>query len=154
MKITIPMGMNGIFKFCDANNPTIVNKVVRESDDEIKLYDKENNLIQISKEKDVHNYIFGVIFDNYSGKYMIEYFPKVNKWIIKLYNQYLDVNKIEIYDPNTVSKNDIYDNFGNIINKVNGKSSYVIENNLSNMKVINKDKTFKYYFSTESLGKF
>ena len=85
---------------------------------------------------------------------MIEYYPKVNKWIIKLHNQYLDVNKIEIYDPNTASKNDIYDNFENIINNINGKSSYIIENNLSNMKVINKDKTFKYYFSSESLGKF
>ena len=154
MKITIPMGMNGIYKFGDANNPTIVNKVIRESDDEIKLYDKEDNLIQISKERDVHKYIFGVIFENYTGKYMIEYFPKVNKWVIKLHNQYLDVNKIEIYDPNTESKNDIYDNFGNIINNVNGKNSYVIENNLSNMKVINKDKTFKYYFSSQSLGKF
>ena len=147
IRITLPEGMKGIYKYGNENNPTYVNKVVRESDIEAVIYDENNNIIQTTKDYDLHEYIFGVIIDNYSRKYKIEYYPKMNQWKIRLYEQDRNINLIEMYDPVTRKIYDVRDELGNVMYRVNGNTHYIIENNYTNMKVINKDNTAKYYFA-------
>jgi hypothetical protein len=147
IRITLPEGMKGVYKYGSENNPIYVNKVVRESDMEAVIYDENDNIIQTTKDYDLHEYIFGVIIDNYSRKYKIEYYPKMNQWRIRLYEQDRNVNLIEMYDPATRKIYDIRDELGNVMYKVNGNTHYIIENNYTNMKVINKDNTSKYYFA-------
>ena len=147
VRITIPEGMKGVYKFGNENNPVYVNKVVRESSSEAILYDENDNIIQTTKDYDLHNYIFGVILDNYSRKYRIEYYPKMNQWRIKLYEQDRNVNLIKMYDPKTTEVYDVRDELGNVMYRVKGNTHYIVENNYTNMKVINKDNTSKYYFA-------
>ena len=74
----------------------------------------------------------------------------MNQWRLKLYEQDKNVNKIEIYNPKIKKEYDIRDVLGNITSKVNGNTAYIIENNYTNMKVINRDNTCKYYFGMGS----
>lgn len=146
MKIIIPKGMNGVYKYGSDQNQIEVEKVVRINNDEAILYDKGNNIIQTTKDYDLHNYIFGVKFENYKRRYEIVYYPKINQWAIKLLEQTEKVNVIEMYDIKTYVKQNIYDELGNIIKTVNGNKCYIVENNYTNMKLINRDNTYKYYF--------
>lgn len=150
LNISIPKGMNGVYTYGTEDNKVQVHKVIRSSSDEAVIYDINNNIIQTTSDISLHEYIFNVIIQGYTGPYNIEYYPKINQWKIKLYNQQENINLIEMYDNKTRELQEIKDVFGNIIKTVNGKSCYIIENNYTNIKVINKDNTYKYYFSMGS----
>ena len=87
------------------------------------------------------------MIDNYSNRYKIEYYPKKNQWIVRLYDQDRFINHIETYNPSNRRVNEVRDELDNVIYRVNGRSNYIIENNYTNMRVINKDNTVKYYFA-------
>lgn len=147
IKITIPEGMKGLYNYGNDTETKFVNKVVRTSSNEAILYDDNDNIIETTKDYDLHNYIFDVIIDNYSNSYMIEYHPKMNQWKIRLYEQERLVNLIEMYNPDNRVTNEVRDELGNVMYRVNGRSNFIIENNYTNMRVINKDNTIKYYFA-------
>ena len=139
--------MKGLYNYGNDTETKFVNKVVRTSSNEAILYDDNDNIIETTKDYDLHNYIFDVIIDNYSNSYMIEYHPKMNQWKIRLYEQERLVNLIEMYNPDNRVTNEVRDELGNVMYRVNGRSNFIIENNYTNMRVINKDNTIKYYFA-------
>lgn len=151
LKISLPKGMNGVYTYGTEENKVLVDRVERTSSDEAVLFDIDNNIIQRTKDISLHEYIFNVVIEGYNRPYKIEYYPKINQWKIRLYQQDENISVIEMYDTKTRELQNIKDVFGNIIKTVNGNSCYIIENNYTNIKVIKKDRSFKYHFS---MGKF
>ena len=94
----------------------------------VKVYDESGKYITESDDINLHKYILGVKFDKYDGKFILEYYPKMNKTIIRLLNKVNNVDNIKLIDG--LSKNSI-----------------VIENNFYSLKVTNPNGKYKFRYS-------
>ena len=153
LSIYIPNGMKGIYSYKLDGKVVYANKVLCDDGKNVKVYDENDNLITESEDTTIHNYLLGVKITNYNGPKMLEYYPKTNKTIIRLLNKTNNVDTIIEKDISEIKTIDIKDQLENIINTVNNRNIYILENNYSAIKITNPDKTFRINF-TDSNGEF
>ena len=130
LEIIIPESMDGIYSYKQKKEIKFVNKVICEDKRNVKLFDENDNLLDKSSDKIIHNYILGIEILNYNKDYIFEYYPKINKRIIKLVNFNINVNRIEE-------------------DSLDGKSM-IIENNYHTLNIINLEGLTK--IKTTELG--
>jgi hypothetical protein len=146
--VKIPNGMKGVYSYKTDGNIVYADKVICEDGKNVKIYDENNNLITESGDDTLHAYILGIKFTNYTGKTVLEYYPKTNKKIIRLLDNFNNIDKIitkEIDENKTI---DIKDQLGNVINTINDREIYILENDYSALKIIKPNKTFKFIFAS------
>ena len=95
LEIIIPDSMDGVYTYKIKKEIKFVNKVICEDKKNVKLYDEEDNLLDNSSDNNIHKYILGIEIINYNDDYILEYYPKINKKIVKLINFDSYVNRIE-----------------------------------------------------------
>lgn len=145
--------MKGIYSYKVDGKVVYVNKVLSDNGKNVKLYDENNNLIIESDDINTHNYLLGIKLDKYNGKFKLEYYPKMNKIIIRLLDKTRDIDKIETADYDEIKDIEVKDQLGNLIRKVKNKNMYIFENNVHSLKIVNPDKTYSVKY-TESSGNF
>lgn len=146
--VKIPNGMKGVYSYKTDGNIVYADKVICEDGKNVKIYDENNNLITESGDDTLHAYILGIKCTNYTGKIVLEYYPKTNKKIIRLLDNFNNIDKIitkEIDENKTI---DIKDQLGNVINTINDREIYILENDYSALKIIKPNKTFKFIFAS------
>lgn len=95
LELIIPDSMDGVYSYKVKKKIKFVNKVICLDKRNVKLYDEEDKLLDNSSDNIVHNYILGIEIINYNKDYILEYYPKINKKVIKLINFDSYVNRIE-----------------------------------------------------------
>ena len=153
LSIYIPNGMKGIYSYKVDGKVVYVNKVLSDNGKNVKLYDENNNLIIESDDISTHNYLLGIKLDKYNGKFKLEYYPKINKIIIRLLDKTRNIDKIETVDNDEIKDIEIKDQLGKLIKKVKNRNMYIFENNAHSLKIVNPDKTYSIKY-TESSGDF
>ena len=115
------------------NNKIFINKITCNENYKIKIFDDNNYVINIDDDiiddDNIYNFMSNIIFGNYIGKFIIEFYPKINKLIIRLINQKKIINKVE---------------------EINGNYKYLFENSYYNLIVSNKNSS-KYYFNSKGI---
>ena len=149
--IKIPNGMKGIYSYKINGNIVYANKVVSNDGNIVKIFDENNNLIEESSDEMLHDYILGIKFTNYSGRKILEYYPKTNKSIIRLLDSNNNIDKIVTRDIDENKEIKIRDQLGNIIETIISNNVYILENDYLNLKITYPNKKFKYIFGN---GKF
>lgn len=128
MSIYIPNGMKGVYSYKVNGKVVYADKITSDDGKLVKVYDESGKYITESDDINLHKYILGVKFDKYDGKFILEYYPKMNKTIIRLLNKVNNVDNIKLIDG--LSKNSI-----------------VIENNFYSLKVTNPNGKYKFRYS-------
>jgi len=83
----------------------------------------------------------------------LEYYPKINKTVIRLLDKTNNIDKIETSDYDEIKDIEINDQLGNTIRKIKKRNIYILENNISSLKIINPDNSYSIKY-TESIGVF
>lgn len=133
LELIIPDSMDGVYSYKVKKEIKFVDKVICLDKRNVELFDEEGNLLDKSSDNIVHNYILGIQIINYNKDYILEYYPKINKKVIKLINFNSYVNRIEE-------------------ESLDGKS-LLLENNYYSLNLINVDGLNKI-INTESPGNF
>lgn len=136
--IEIPFGMNGIYSYKIDDKIKYVNKVVRTSNSEyVKVYDENELLLSESDDETLHGYIMNIKFENYIGEYIIEYYPKTDCRILRLTNNYENVDTIieENIDDNVTTE------LESVISKISKKNKYEINLDRTSMRITYPDES-------------
>lgn len=149
LNIKIPNGMKGVYSYKVDNNIVFVDKVICEDKSNVKLYDENNNLIIESDDNVSHGYLLDIEITNYSGDYILEYYPKIGKTIIRLTKMTEVINKIVTEDLDNTDI-DLKDQLGEYIDTIRGKNMYLIENNYYTLKIKNPNG----FYTTRNAEKF
>ena len=153
ISIYIPNAMKGIYSYKVDGKVVYVDKVLSDDGITVKLYDEDDKLIIDSDDKNLHNYLLGIKIDKYNGKIKLEYYPKINKTVIRLLDKTNNIDKIETSDYDEIKDIEINDQLGNTIRKIKKRNIYILENNISSLKIINPDNSYSIKY-TESIGVF
>ena len=163
--IKIPKGMNGVYSYIIDNKSVFVNKVICKDKKNVELYDEKDNLIAESNDFDSHEYILGIEIEKYNTSYILEYYPKIGKTIIRLLDKTDNIDKIELEEVNDLVDIELKDQLDNDINAINesynkdlavssmspnvldkkvkkGKNMYILENNFYTLKITNPNNFF------------
>lgn len=145
--IEIPLGMNGVYSYKITEEIQYANKVVRDSESKlIKVFDENNRLIEESSDDSVHNYILGIKFINYNGKFNIEYFPKTDMRVIRLENSYDNIDTIieeEFLNDDSDNKTEL----DSILEKISKNNVYEFKLNRSSLRIKDNEGKFSYFFT-------
>lgn len=133
LEIIIPESMDGVYSYKIKKDIKFVNKVICDDKFNVKLYDEDDKLLDKSSDNIVHNYILGIEIKYYDNDYILEYYPKINKKVIKLIKFDKNINRIEE-------------------EQLDGKS-LIIENNYHTLNIKNLD-GFSKIKTTELGGHF
>ena len=155
ISVLIPNGMKGIYSYKIDGKVVYVNKVISDNGKVAKLYDENDNLIIETDDINVHNYILGVKLGNYDGNYKLEYYPKINKTIIRILDKIVNVDKIVETNIDEIIDVERKDQLGNLLTPVKNRRLYVLDNNVNSLKVTHPDKTYEIKFiEPKSYGNF
>ena len=118
ISVLIPNGMKGIYSYKLDGKVVYVNKVISDNGKVAKLYDENDNLIIEADDINIHNYILGVKLGNYNGNYKLEYYPKINKTIIRILDKVNNIDRIVETDIDEIIDIERKDQLDNLMNTI------------------------------------